>query len=290
MRSEVYSFLVNRHPGISYRYHKVHDDATGMRRMFSWAYLLWINFAYYVLFCRFLGRIPEMEIYEKRKLMIKTSESEGHWKDEEFFSVEDFVRKIKDYDVISFDIFDTLIFRPFSSPTDMFYLIGEKFDFLDFKNLRVWEEWDARMKCRQKNGHMEVSLQDIWENLAEDTGLDAMEGMQLECEIEEKLCYANPYMLQVWKRLQELEKRVIIVSDMYLPRACIEKILQNAGYMGAERIYISSEYGEIKQGGICSAACFGIFLVIVSYILEIIRTVIIKWHRNADLLSCPIRM
>ena len=46
-----------------------------------------------------------MEIYEKRKLMIKTSESEGHWKDEEFFSVEDFVRKIKDYDVISFDIF-----------------------------------------------------------------------------------------------------------------------------------------------------------------------------------------
>ena len=71
MRSEVYSFLVNRHPGISYRYHKVHDDATGMRRMFSWAYLLWINFAYYVLFCRFLGRIPEMEIYEKHKLMIK---------------------------------------------------------------------------------------------------------------------------------------------------------------------------------------------------------------------------
>ena len=60
MRSEVYSFLVNRHPGISYRYHKVHDDATGMRRMFSWAYLLWINFAYYVLFCRFLGRIPEI--------------------------------------------------------------------------------------------------------------------------------------------------------------------------------------------------------------------------------------
>ena len=92
MRSEVYSFLVNRHPGISYRYHKVHDDATGMRRMFSWAYLLWINFAYYVLFCRFLGRIPEMEIYEKRKLMIKTSESEGHWKDEEFFPVEDFVK------------------------------------------------------------------------------------------------------------------------------------------------------------------------------------------------------
>ncbi len=134
-------------------------------------------------------------------------------------------------------------------PTDVFYMIGERLDLLDFKNVRVWAEWDARMKCKQRNGHMEVTLQDIWENLAEDTGLDAMEGMQLECEIEEKLCYANPYMLQVWKRLQELEKRVIIVSDMYLPRACIEKILQNAGYTGAERIYISSEYGENKAGG-----------------------------------------
>lgn len=122
-------------------------------------------------------------------------------------------------------------------------------DLLDFKNVRVWAEWDARMKCKQRNGHMEVTLQDIWENLAEDTGLDAMEGMQLECEIEEKLCYANPYMLQVWKRLQELEKRMIIVSDMYLPRSCIERILQKAGYTGAERIYISNEYGENKAGG-----------------------------------------
>lgn len=181
--------------------------------------------------------------------MIKTSESEGHQKDAGILSVEEFVRKIKDYDVISFDIFDTLIFRPFSSPTDVFYLIGEKFDFLDFKNLRVWAEWDARMKCRQKNGHTEVSLQDIWENLEEDTGLNAEEGMRLECETEEKLCYSNPYMLQVWKRLQKLGKRMIIVSDMYLPRSCIERILQKTGYMGAERIYISNEYGENKAGG-----------------------------------------
>ena len=164
-------------------------------------------------------------------------------------SEKDILREIKKHDIISFDIFDTLIFRPFSSPTDVFYLIGEKFDFLDFKNLRVWAEWDARMKCRQKNGHTEVSLQDIWENLEEDTGLNAEEGMRLECETEEKLCYANPYMLQVWKRLQELEKRMIIVSDMYLPRSCIERILQKAGYTGAERIYISNEYGENKAGG-----------------------------------------
>lgn len=242
------------------------------------------------IFLPFFGKTPEVDFYEKKRLSFKISESEAYQKETLILSVDEFTEKIKKYDIISFDIFDTLIFRPMALPTDVFYMIGERLHLLDFKNVRVWSEWDARMKCKQRNGHMEVTLQDIWENLAEDTGLDAMEGMRLECEVEEKLCYANPYMLQVWKRLQELEKRMIIVSDMYLPRACIEKILQNAGYMGAERIYISSEYGENKAGGICSAACFGIFLVIVSYILEIIRTVIIKWHRNADLLSCPIRM
>lgn len=186
--------------------------------------------------------------------------------------------------------FDTLIFRPFSSPTDVFYLIGEKFDFLDFKNLRVWAEWDARMKCRQKNGHTEVSLQDIWENLEEDTGLNAEEGMRLECETEEKLCYANPYMLQVWKRLQKLGKRMIIVSDMYLPRSCIERILQKTGYTGAERIYISNEYGENKAGGDLFHRVIRDFPVRVLYISVTIHTVIRKWQRRAGWIFCPIRM
>ena len=249
MRSEVYSFLVNRHPGISYRYHKVHDGSAGLLKIFSWGYLLWLNLAYYVFFCHFLGKVPEMDFYEKKRLSIKMSESEAYQKEKSVFLVDELIGRLKRYDVISFDIFDTLIFRPVALPTDVFYMMGESLDLLDFKNVRVWAEWNARMKCRQKNGHTEVSLQDIWENLEEDTGLNAEEGMRLECETEEKLCYANPYMLQVWKRLQELEKRMIIVSDMYLPRSCIERILQKAGYTGAERIYISNEYGENKAGG-----------------------------------------
>lgn len=249
MRSEVYSFLVNRHPGISYRYHKVHDGSAGLLKIFSWGYLLWLNLAYYVFFCHFLGKVPEMDFYEKKRLSIKMSESEAYQKEKSVFLVDELIGRLKRYDVISFDIFDTLIFRPVALPTDVFYMMGESLDLLDFKNVRVWAEWDVRMKCRQKNGHTEVSLQDIWENLEEDTGLNAEEGMRLECETEEKLCYANPYMLQVWKRLQELEKRMIIVSDMYLPRSCIERILQKAGYTGAERIYISNEYGENKAGG-----------------------------------------
>ena len=134
MKNEIYNFLVNKHAGISHRYHKVHDGATGIQKIASWAYLLWMNFAFYLLFCKFLGKVPDMEIYEKKRLPVKESESESYCR--QCLSVDAFVEKIKDYDVISFDIFDTLIFRPFSLPTDVFYLVGEKIGMLDFKKVR----------------------------------------------------------------------------------------------------------------------------------------------------------
>ena len=249
MRNKIYQVLVNKHRGIAYRYHKVHDASTGMLKILSWAYLLWLNFAYYVLFCRFLGNVPEIELYEKKRLNIRMSESEAYHKDRAFISVDDFIEKVKGYDVISFDIFDTLIFRPMSIPTDVFYLIAERFDMLDFKNVRTFAEWDARMQCNRKNGHMEIDLQQIWEHLAKETGLDAEEGMRVECEIEKALCYANPFMLEVWNRLQAMGKTTVIVSDMYLPKSCIEEILKCAGYIGADRIYLSNEYGESKADG-----------------------------------------
>ena len=203
MRNELYQVLVNKHQGIASRYHKMHDGSTGMLKIVSWVYLLWLNFAYYVLFCRFLGNVPQMELYEKKRLNIKLSESEAYQRNKEYISVDDLIEKIKDYDVVSFDIFDTLIFRPMSLPTDVFYLVAERFNMLDFKNVRTFAEWDARMQCNRKNGHMEIDLQQIWEYLARETGLDAEEGMRVECEIEKALCYANPFMLKVWNRLQE---------------------------------------------------------------------------------------
>lgn len=247
MRNKIYNLLVNRHPGIAQRYHRVHDGAGRIGKVLSWVYLLWLNFAFYILFSKFLEKVSNAEIYEQKHLLIKESESEAYSR--QCLSVEAFVAKAKEYDVISFDIFDTLIFRPVALPTDVFYFMGEKLGIADFKNIRSWAEWDARMKCRQKNGHTEVTLRDIWENLAEDTGLDMQEGMQLECAMEEALCYANPYMLAVWQQLRNLGKRLIIVSDMYLPRNCIETILQKVGYDGAERIYISNEYAESKADG-----------------------------------------
>ena len=64
MRLYVYNFLVNRHSGIKSRYHKVHDGASGIRRLYSYVYLLWLNICYYLFFCHRLGENADDLVYE----------------------------------------------------------------------------------------------------------------------------------------------------------------------------------------------------------------------------------
>ena len=160
MRAKIYHFLVNRKPGIRQRYHKYHDGATGGRKVLSWIYLLGINFCYYILFCHFLGKQTEIPVYEEKKPPCAESESVLAYRDRK--SVSETVSFLMQYDVISFDIFDTLIFRPFSEPTDLFFFLGEKTGILDFKRLRMQAEAEARTQKYKEEKHYEIKLSDIW--------------------------------------------------------------------------------------------------------------------------------
>lgn len=249
IKTAIYNILVNRHPGISIRYHRLSDGSGGAVKLLSWIYLLWLNFAFYILQFRFLGRVPGMEIYESRRLDCGQSESGAYLQQNPELTVENYVEKLSRYDVISFDVFDTLIFRPFALPEDLFYLTGCELGILDFKNLRAWAEWDAREKYNVREGNREISLSDIWDNLEAEAGISSRQGQETEKSMEQKLCYANPFMLGVWKRLTEQDKKIIIVSDMYLPQECIGSILERAGYIGARKIYVSNEYHKSKADG-----------------------------------------
>ena len=248
MRLTVYNALVNRIPGIRCRYHRFHDGSTGIKKVISWLYLLWLNFAYHCLFCRFLGKVPDAEIYETKKVPVNAPESEIAVK--EFgYDVNSLIAKLSGYSVISFDVFGTLIFRPFSDPTDLFYILGEKFGILDFKNKRILAERAAREKKYKKEKHYEVTLKEIWDELASVTSIAPEEGMAVETETELSLCYPNPFMLEVWNGLKAKGKKLIIVSDMYLPEATIKMLLEKNGFEGAGKLYVSNEYNINKYEG-----------------------------------------
>lgn len=247
MRTKLYHFLVNKHAGINERYHRVHDGAHGLTKIYSWFYLIGLNFCYYVLFCHSLGESLNGVIYEEKKLPLHESESVLAAK--EHISVEACVKKLMAYDVISFDIFDTLIFRPFSEPTDLFFFLGETFGILDFKRIRMEMEQKEREECYKKHGHTEITLQDIWNRIEREVGIPADKGIVAEQELERQFCYANPYMLEVFAQLIQHGKQIIIVSDMYLPEYFLHELLEKNGYQGIDKIYVSCEYQRNKATG-----------------------------------------
>lgn len=247
MRMRVYNFLVNRHAGIRSRYHRLHEKAGIKGKILSYVYLLWLNFCYYVLQCRSLDQPEEAAAYEKKKLLIKNSESASFL--ENGISVEHYVECLSQYDVISFDLFDTLIFRSFSEPGDLFYFLGMEFGLLDFKRIRMEQESFARLECYQKKGHYEVTFSDIWNHIEKDIGLSAGRGMTAEKELEMEFCCANPFMLEVFYQLKIRGKRIIVVSDMYLPESFLSELLERKGYIGISRLYVSCEYGMSKRDG-----------------------------------------
>ncbi len=242
MRIKIYQMLVNKHYGICQRYHKAHDNAGKFGAFLSWIYLLLLNFAYYFLFFRFLDGDTYMEVYEEKRLKMQKPES---CKEK---APVDLAAQLSKYDVISFDIFDTLIYRPFSSPTDLFYLIGIELECMDFARIRCESEYEARQIKLANEKHTEVTLDDIWNVVESKTGIKAELGKKTEIKYEKKFCYANEYMLEVYKHLKKQNKKIIFTTDMYLPMEVIEDILTSNGYE-KEGFYLSCELKKSKCVG-----------------------------------------
>lgn len=144
---------------------------------------------------------------------------------------------IENYDVISFDIFDTLLKRNINRPADVFIYMGQKIGDSDFCRKRV----EAEKRAREKNKRLEISLSDIYEEYGENYA-------DIELNAESELLTANVDILPVFKYCIE-KKRVVLVSDMYLSEEFISKILLREGITGYEKLYLSSTLNRTKSSG-----------------------------------------
>lgn len=160
-----------------------------------------------------------------------------------------FAKSLMPFDVISFDIFDTLILRPFALPSDLFVLAGEELGILDFCEIRKKAEEEVRQKNAFLRGSREVTLEDIYRLVEEETGVPAEKGARTEFLLEKKLCFANPYMMEVFRMLKAQGRTVAAVSDMYLPEAEMRELLEACGYEGFDRILVSCDYNCTKRTG-----------------------------------------
>lgn len=158
--------------------------------------------------------------------------------------------KIKNYEIISFDIFDTLVKRDVLMPKDIFDLVEKEYNkthenkIKNFRKIRVQAEQLARQQSTQE----EIEFEDIYKciNLAS-TVKDELK--QLEIQIELKYCVPNYLLRPIFNRLIKEGKKIVLVSDMYLPQVVVEQILHKCGYTGYFRLYLSSTVKLQKAKG-----------------------------------------
>lgn len=162
--------------------------------------------------------------------------------------VEELVNKLLPYDVISFDVFDTLIFRYVSNPKDVFSLTGNRLGIFEYSSVRVRAEEDARKNSDNLYG--EVTLDEIYDYVSSYLGVDKSTAMDMELKVEREVCFPNPYMKKVVDTLIANGKRVIATSNMYLNSMQIQDLLNNCGYDCIQDVYSSCDYGVSKSHGI----------------------------------------
>ena len=158
-------------------------------------------------------------------------------------TAEELAEKLAGYDVVSFDIFDTLIMRAVENPKDVFRLLEGKWRRIGFAGQRVLAEQKARIN------RAEIKISDIYKILHTETAVGIEEGIQCELDMERRVCYANPYMKEVYERLIKAGKKIIAVSDMYIPHDDMRQLLAACGYDRLDRVFVSCDYGVGKGAG-----------------------------------------
>lgn len=155
------------------------------------------------------------------------------------------------YKVISFDIFDTLVLRPSIFPTDLFVVAGRECKQNDFFAL-VRKNCESLARQKQAVGEDEILYSDIYDVMknAYEYSEDEIERLlQAELECEYSLLSARNSAQKLFYLAKKLGKKVIIVSDIYLPYSFISKMLAHCGYEGYDKLYLSSEYKMTKSTG-----------------------------------------
>lgn len=160
--------------------------------------------------------------------------------------------------VVSFDIMDTLLVRPFFFPEDVFYYIesqhgvDEAIRWKGYAGCRVSAE--KRVRERYKNSDLckDPSLGEIYAEFRKRTGATAVvteKLMATELEVELALCRPRLDIKRLYESAVRKNKIVIISSDMYLPVEYLQKMLHKCGYYGQSRLYVSCDIGVTKKHG-----------------------------------------
>ncbi|WP_239350282.1 HAD-IA family hydrolase [Snodgrassella communis] len=156
----------------------------------------------------------------------------------------------EDIKVIAFDIFDTLLVRPLLNPEHTKKIIALS---LDDESKHAFKKYRsvAEVQARNIKGK-DVSINEIYTQFGIISSLpeDKIRKIQkIEERIELASVTARNDVVEMMEFAKHLNKKVILISDMFLSRPIIEKMLFQNDINKWDELYLSSEIGLRKDNG-----------------------------------------
>ncbi len=178
--------------------------------------------------------------------------------------LSDFVAKTLNYKLVTLDFFDTLVIRSVEPPELVKDKVAEmscdilcgwlkrNINTAYYHELRAFYEnkLSDEMQSMLLKDH-ETTLQSIITNLVGHLGFSdeilISRLMEVEIQLEMDVLKANNGALKLLRALKQKNKRIIVVSDMYLPRHALIRIAKNLGMEEyIDEFYVSGDIGYGK--------------------------------------------
>ncbi|MCE1170946.1 MAG: glycosyltransferase [Azovibrio sp.] len=154
-------------------------------------------------------------------------------------------------DIVSFDIFDTLLLRPWINPGNLFSfmedIVAQHHGINGFAELRRESERLARLQQDSGDAHIEA-IYSAFASLCGDPA-KAAAIRDLEESLERQLLLPRPDVCAAAEQLKAKGKRVVLASDMYLDKRLLQDILEQNGLQFHDALYVSSDLGRRKDRG-----------------------------------------
>ena len=151
---------------------------------------------------------------------------------------QDISEIIKNKKIISFDIFDTLLVRPFMNPSELFLFIEKENKIPGFYEERI----KAEIRARKNSKYNEITIEEIYENILP----EFKDVINIELDYEKRLLKKNPFIEKIYKTAVQSGLKIIAISDMYLSSTFLKEILKRNGFNDINDVYVSSDLRKTK--------------------------------------------
>lgn len=184
---------------------------------------------YEIIYKRIANDVTVPVYYADGRIAVLSDKDTRYEKNEYWeSSYQELKDKIDKADIVSFDIFDTLIMRKVFSPEDVFRLLGEK--------VRAELKLDCeiayiRAQAAAKCGPY-ANINEIYEQIKKCMNLtdeNMSDIMKMEKDIDLDLCIARRDITDLYEYCLTCGKEVYFISDMYYTIQDIKRILDKCG-------------------------------------------------------------